>query len=104
MMEIIFAVIILIFGLFSIYNKNEYIRQFFFLLTLLIMTTSFYLPSFVKETNTCIDEGASYCIKYEVTHTFSISNIFAFGFGMILIFFFFVILINILITVFKGIV
>ena len=106
-MEVIIslAIITLLFGLYALFLKNDYYKQFFFLLSLLMVIVTIMSPSFVSYEKVCNEITNQTCVNETATVLVNpgFSNALVYGFGLVIILFLSLILLSIIIDALKGI-
>jgi len=103
MMEIVFAALTFLFGFFAIFLKNETLKTFFFLLTLLMVVVDVSLPKILSETKTCLQFNANnVCEKWEIKDNLIANEAFIYAFGILLVLFFFITLIQLFVKAAKA--
>jgi hypothetical protein len=103
MLEIVFIALTFLFGFFALYLKNETLKTFFFLLTLLMVVVDVALPKILSETRTCLQFNASgVCQQWEIKDNLIANDAFMYGFGILLVLFFFITLIQLFVKAAKA--
>ncbi len=81
---IVFTIIGALFGYFAISLSNQKYKSFFFLLSLLMVVLTF-ASFYGKVEETCVVEGASYCLKWERKTIIPGNDALIYGFGLLLV-------------------